>query len=241
MIPLRDENPSRATPVVTYLLIGLNVLMFIWQSITPPREVAQYLMVPAALFHGGAYGYGHIHAAVPVYLTIFTSMFMHANLMHIGGNMLYLWIFGDNVEDMLGHFRYLVFYLGCGVIAALAHALSAPNSAVPTLGASGAIAGVLGAYFVTHGSAKVLSIVTLGFFWQTVWLPAWLVLGGWFALQVLNQTVLMSSRQAGGVAYMAHIGGFVGGIALFYLLGGGAASKAPVRRDGWGEQGRGWR
>jgi membrane associated rhomboid family serine protease len=212
--------------------------MFLWQLSVPQKEVVRYLMFPAAITHGHAIY--RVAVGTPVYLTIFTSMFMHANILHIAGNMLYLWIFGDNVEDMLGHFRFLSFYLLCGVIAAGAQIAMAPNSTVPSLGASGAIAGVLGAYFVTHGGAKVLCLVTLLFFWTFVWLPAWLVLGGWFVLQLFSQSAQAASGQMGGVAYMAHIGGFLAGALLFYLVGGRNNQKAPVSRDGWGHRENYW-
>ena len=236
MIPLRDENPPRRTPVVTYLFIAMNVLVFAWQVTTPERVQTGYMMVPAEITHNVDVVSRSLGPSLqPLYLTMFTAMFMHGGFMHIAGNMLYLWIFGDNVEDMLGHGMYLIFYLACGVAASAAHILFAVNSTVPTLGASGAVAGVLGAYLVTHPRASVLSILILGFFWQTIWLPAWLVLGGWFLLQIFGQfgTWASAAQGGGGVAYMAHIGGFVAGMFLLPLLGGKKSREAPSRRDEW--------
>jgi membrane associated rhomboid family serine protease len=235
MIPLRDENPSRTFPIVTVLIIGINVLVFLWEIGQPEGVQARYMMVPAEIIHG--VDLPPFYSFHPLYATIFTSMFMHGGLMHIAGNMLYLWIFGDNVEDMLGPVKFVVFYLACGVAAAGAQILSSPNSTVPTLGASGAIAGVLGAYLITHGGARVFSIVTLGFFWTTAWIPAWLVLGLWFVLQIFSQTALLASPQTGGVAYMAHIGGFVAGAFLIRLLGGRSDQRAPSAYDDWSRRG----
>jgi membrane associated rhomboid family serine protease len=229
MIPLRDENPPRSTPYVTYLIIALNVAVFFWQAGVPDPVELGYMMIPAEVVTGREVG--PVYSLHPFYLTIFTAMFMHAGFMHIAGNMLYLWIFGDNVEDMLGHGMYLIFYLACGVAAALGQIMLGPLSTVPTLGASGAVAGVLGAYLITHPGAKVMCLVFFGIFISRAWLPAWIVLGGWILIQLLS--LPQSFGQNGGVAYGAHIGGFFAGIVLFKLLGGKKAREAPVQREGW--------
>jgi len=214
MIPLRDDNPSNSTPFVTYAFIALCVLVFLWQFSLGDgggqRAIYSLGVIPAVLL-----GNAHLPpelAVVPPTATVLTSMFMHGGWMHLIGNMLYLWIFGDNVEDSMGHVRYLVFYLLCGVAAVMAQALPAPNSEIPMVGASGAISGVLGAYVLLHPHAKVLVAVPLGFILQMVRLPAGLVLALWFGLQLFSN--LMSQGGGGGVAFRAHIGGFVAGMLL---------------------------
>jgi membrane associated rhomboid family serine protease len=170
-------------------------------------------------------------ARIPPELSVVTSMFMHGGWMHIIGNMLYLWIFGNNIEDRLGHVRFVLFYLLSGAAAALAQSLANTHSEVPMIGASGAIAGVLGAYMVLFPRAHVLVLVPLGFFTQLLRLPALLVLGFWFVLQFL-QGGLMAPGEGGGVAYLAHIGGFVAGIVLILLFGGRRPTAAPWQRRG---------
>ncbi|MBW3622633.1 MAG: rhomboid family intramembrane serine protease [Armatimonadetes bacterium] len=229
MIPLRDENPPRNMPFVTYMLIAMNVAVFLWQLMVPEQQQLRYMMVPAEITTG--VDRGPVETLQPMYATLFSSMFMHAGFMHIAGNMLYLWIFGDNVEDMLGHGMFLIFYFGGGIAAALAHIAVGPQSGVPVLGASGAVAAVLGAYLITHPAAKVMCIVILGFFITRIWLPAWIVLGGWIALQIF--ALPRSLVEGAGVAYMAHIGGFFAGMILFGLLGGKKSREAPPQRDGW--------
>jgi membrane associated rhomboid family serine protease len=207
MIPLRDDAPRSAIPYVNYLLIVLNVLAFLFE-LTPIASgfETQFAFIP---YHVDLWVRGAKpadYALVPV----FTSMFLHAGWLHLLGNMWFLYIFGDNVEDRLGHFRYLVTYLLCGVGAALAHFVFNLHSHVPTVGASGAIAGVLGAYFVLFPSARVLT--WFGFF--VLWLPAWLVLGYWFVLQFLNGAASTLSTSASPVAFWAHVGGFLTGLML---------------------------
>lgn len=210
MIPLRDENPTTITPVVTVGLIAANVLVFLYQmSLGRSGEELVYTFgaVPLALFGGESL------SPLPATMTLFTSMFLHGGVMHVGGNMLYLWIFGNNIEDMMGHVRFIVFYLLCGVAAAYAHALSAPSSAVPMIGASGAISGVLGAYLLLFPRAQVLTLIPLGFFTRLIHVPAAVVLGFWIVIQFLNGT-LSVGQAGGGVAWFAHVGGFVAGMAL---------------------------
>lgn len=218
MIPLKDDIPTRRTPIVGYGLLAACVGVFIWQVTLPPEAARAALyglgMVPAVLF--GEARLPPDVAVVPPPLTLVTSMFLHGGLLHLLGNMLYLWIFADNVEDSMGHGRFIAFYLICGVVAAAAQALLAPSSQIPMVGASGAISGVLGAYLLLFPRARILVLLWLGFFVTTVRLPAAFVLGLWFVIQLLQQG--MAEGGQGGVAFAAHIGGFIAGIALIPLF-----------------------
>lgn len=212
MIPLRDDNPTHITPIVTYLLILVNIVVFLFQILLGSNSEAfvyQFALIPANVTNLISLG---------ALFNIFTSMFMHAGLAHIGGNMLYLWIFGDNVEDRLGSFKYLLFYIIGGVVASLAHIITNPNSQIPTVGASGAIAAVLGAYLVLYPSQKVLTLIPLGFWLRLTMLPASVVLGLWFVLQLFQGVASLGMPDVGGVAFWAHIGGFVTGVALGWLF-----------------------
>lgn len=200
MIPLRDDIPSSSQPWVTRILIAANVVAFLWE-LTAGEQLSDFLLVPA-------------HAAQNP-ATILTSMFLHGGWMHLIGNMLYLHIFGDNIEDRLGHARYAVFYLVCGIAAAVAQIVAAPGSMVPMLGASGAIAGVLGGYLVLFPRARVLTFVP--WFLGTVAVPALLYLGFWFLLQLVSGMMTLGQGQ-GGVAFFAHAGGFVAGLLLVKVL-----------------------
>jgi membrane associated rhomboid family serine protease len=214
-LPLYDDNPTTRTPLVTYLLIGLCAAVFLWQLSQNAEDVAySYGMIPAVLF--GTAELPRSLAAVPPWATIFTSMFLHGGWLHIGGNMLFLWIFGNNVEDVLGHFRYLLLYLLSGVAAAMGQALSDPASTVPMLGASGAIAGVLGAYLLIYPNANVHVAVLIIIILRIVTVPAWIMLGLWFAVQLASG--LFSSSATGGVAFWAHVAGFTTGIALLLVM-----------------------
>ena len=213
MFPLSDDNPRQTTPIVTWTLIGACILVFLWQlSLGPAGEAAFYGfgMIPARLF-GDAELPANIPSVSPT-ATIFTSMFMHGGLLHLGGNMLFLWIFGDNVEDSMGRVRYLAFYLLSGVAAALTQAWVEPTSTIPMVGASGAISGVLGAYILLHPQATVRTLVILGFFVTVVHIPALIVLGLWFAMQFFS--AFATPVGDGGVAFWAHVGGFVAGLVL---------------------------
>ena len=220
MLPLQDDQPRYSTPYVTYFLIALNLLIYFFEATLDPRALAsfvsQFAVVPARLmsYLSGSPRY----PLVAVVLPFFTSMFLHAGWMHVLGNMWFLHIFGDNVEDYLGHFKYLVFYLLCGVIAMLAQVVASPYSRVPSLGASGAIAGVLGAYFLLYPRARVLT----WFFVFVVHLPAWIVLGEWFVLNFFGGAESLATarmgRDVGGVAFWAHVGGFVAGFLLIKLF-----------------------
>ena len=212
MIPIRDDNPIHITPIITYLLILVNILVFVFQMMLGSNNEAfvyQFALIPADVTSQVSLG---------AVFDIFTSMFMHAGLAHIGGNMLYLWIFGDNVEDRLGSFKYLSFYIIGGVVASLTHIITNPNSQIPTVGASGAIAAVLGAYLVLYPSQKVLTLIPLGFWMRMTMLPASIVLGLWFVLQFFQGVVSLGMPDVGGVAFWAHIGGFVCGVVLGWLF-----------------------
>lgn len=214
MIPLRDDNPSTIVPVVTIAFVVGCVLVFLWQVSLGPIRGQQAIfalgVIPAVLLGDGALP--PELAIVPPYLTTLTSMFMHGGWMHLIGNMLYLWIFGDNVEDSMGHVRFVIFYVLCGLAAVFAQALPEPSSTVPMVGASGAISGVLGAYLLLYPHARVLVAIPLGFIIQTVRIPAGIVLVLWFGLQLLSQVATPAGE--GGVAFRAHIGGFIAGMLL---------------------------
>jgi len=219
MIPLRDDQPRYSTPYINSFLIGLNLVIFLLESSLDPDSlralVDQLGMVPAHLmaFLSGSPNYSPLAIALP----FFTSMFLHGSWPHVIGNMWFLYIFGDNVEDYLGHFQYLVFYLLVGFIAMATQIVVDPYSRVPTLGASGAIAGVLGAYFVLYPRARVLT----WFFVFIIHIPAWVVLGYWFVLQFLSGTATVlayEGRNVGGIAFWAHVGGFVAGVLLIKLF-----------------------
>jgi len=214
MIPLRDDVPTRITPFVTVTFIVACSAIFLWQISLGQRgfqaAVVSLGVIPATLF-----GYESLPPElhlVPPAMTVFTSMFLHGSIMHLLGNMLYLWIFGNNIEDAMGHVRFVVFYLVCGVAAALVQAFPDPDSTVPMIGASGAISGVLGAYLLLYPRAHVLVLIPLGFFSRLVPLPAMLVLGLWFVLQLVSSALAPAGE--GGVAFGAHIGGFIAGMAL---------------------------
>jgi len=224
MIPLRDDNPTTLVPWVTVLLIAANVLVFLYElSLGPGLEpfLFAYGAIPARLFEANPQLEQAVGAVVPS-VTVFTSMFLHGGVLHVVGNMLYLWIFGNNIEDALGHVRFLLFYLISGVAAAYSHAFIDPNSTVPMIGASGAVSGVLGAYLVLFPRARVLALVPFGFMMEMIRVPALIVLGFWFVMQFLYGLFSLGAPGGGGVAWFAHVGGFLAGVVLIRLL---------VRRD----------
>jgi membrane associated rhomboid family serine protease len=202
MIPLRDVIPSRTTPYITITIIIINALAWLFELALPPDVRNMFLQI---------YGVvpADFHAA-----TLITSMFLHGGWMHVLGNMWYLWIFGDNVEDRLGHSRFIVFYLLCGIIAALGQIAIDPESTLPTIGASGAIAGVMGAYFVLYPRSRVLTLIPLIIFWEIIELPAIVLLGFWFVMQLFSAgtIAITASTGGGGVAFAAHVAGFVVGM-----------------------------
>ena len=213
--PLYDDHPARRTAVVNQLLIGVCVGAFLWQlGHNQHRILYGYGMIPAVLF--GSARLAPYLQIVPAWATVFTSMFLHGGWFHLIGNMLFLWIFGNAVEGGLGHFRYLVLYLASGVAAALIQGLSDPGSHVPMIGASGAIAGVLGAYALLYPRANVHVFVWIVIFFRVVNVPAWTLLGLWFAMQIISG--LQQAHGAPGVAFWAHVGGFVTGMILVVVL-----------------------
>jgi membrane associated rhomboid family serine protease len=222
MIPIRDDAPRYGTPFVNYFLLVLNTLVFLYELALPARTrpllFFQFGLVPAkitALLEG----YGNV-TPESAFIPVLTSMFLHAGFVHLLSNMWVLYIFGDNIETYLGHFRYLVFYLLAGIVATAVHVLFNLNSQIPSVGASGAIAGVMGAYFVLFPSARVLTIMPF-FFLFFLWLPAWIVLGYWFVAQFLSgaaTTIAASAETSGGVAFWAHVGGFAAGVVLIKLF-----------------------
>lgn len=206
MFPIRDHNPSGRVPFVTWALIAANIIVFLWSWVLQPSEQATFQllyewgMVPAYLSSGQGW------------ITPFTSMFLHGGWLHLAGNMLFLWIFGDNIEDTFGHFKYLAFYIASGLAAALLQYLADPWSQITVVGASGAIAGVLGGYLFLFPKARVDILLILVIFFKVFSLPAWIVLGLWFAMQLLGG--FSAPTEDGGVAYWAHAGGFIAGIAI---------------------------
>ncbi|HBZ72251.1 MAG TPA: rhomboid family intramembrane serine protease [Deltaproteobacteria bacterium] len=220
MIPLRDDVPTRIAPTVTISLVALNVAAFLYElSLGPGRRghagaeafITSFGVVPRELLAP--------RVSLRTLLTPLTSMFLHGGFLHIGGNMLYLWIFGNNVEDSMGRVRFVVFYLMCGIAAALAQVVMDPSSNVPVVGASGAISGVMGAYLILYPRVRVYTLVPLGFFLTTIALPAWAMLGYWIVLQFLGALPAVAGAQAeAGVAFWAHIGGFIVGAATIRLF-----------------------
>ena len=216
MIPIKDINPTERFAIVTLVIIVLNIAVFLYELALGPQAgemfVDSFALIPARLFSRIPEPFH----AVPAGAALFTSMFLHGGFLHIAGNMLYLWIFGNNVEDSMGRIRFIVFYFLCGIAAAYSHALANADSTMPMIGASGAISGVLGAYLVLYPRARVLTLVAFGLYIRTVEVPAMFVLGFWFVLQFLN--ALLSSGAGGGVAWFAHIGGFIAGILLIGIF-----------------------
>lgn len=238
MIPLKDDIPSRTFPVVNIILIILNVFFFLVEvslgerlnvffgnyGVVPAKFFASYYLIGDQIVYVGT-----VDRIIP----LFTSMFLHGGWFHLLGNMLYLWIFGDNVEDRMGHLRYLIFYVLCGLIAGMTHIIFNPSSTIPSVGASGAIAGVLGAYMLSFPTARVVVLVVLFFYIDFIALPALLVLGFWFVMQFFSGVLSLGveSASAGGVAWWAHIGGFVAGMALLFVFK--KRNYYPAGRDIW--------
>jgi len=217
MIPLKDNIPSSRTPVITVGLIVINVLVYLNQLMLPPRAAVRFVylygLIPVEITGGELL----VQHPVPLYGTILTSMFVHGGLFHLAGNMLYLWIFGDNVEDRLGRVRFLLFYLLSGLAAAAAQILSDPHSQIPMVGASGAISGVLGAYLLLYPHARVVTLVFFGWFVRVIEIRALIVLGFWIVVQLVSG-LLTWGAQVGGVAWFAHVGGFIAGLVMVIPL-----------------------
>ena len=219
MIPLRDVIPSRTTPYVTVGLIVVNVLVFIYELMLPEQQLDTFMLY-----------FGLVPAAFS-WVAVLTSMFLHAGFAHVGFNMLFLWIFGDNVEDRLGHGRFIGFYLLCGVIASFGQIMLDPGSTLPMIGASGAIAGVMGGYFVLYPQSRVLTLIPLIIFWEIIELPAIMLLGFWFLMQLFSAGAIAVTANAtggsGGVAFMAHVAGFIIGMIAVFVL------RKRQRPDAW--------
>ena len=216
MIPLRDSIRPQKKPFVNWILIAINVVVFINEIVLPPDLLNEFFynwgLIPSNVVHLVSTG----SPLNPVMITFITAMFLHGGWLHMLGNMLFLWVFGDNVEDRFGHLRYLLFYLLVGIIGSITHILSNTASVVPIIGASGAVAGVLGAYFVTFPKARVLTLIPIIFFFTIVEIPAVIFLALWFILQIFNGTASLGGA-ANPVAWWAHIGGFVAGIVLIKI------------------------
>jgi membrane associated rhomboid family serine protease len=222
VIPLRDAQKTLSFPIVNISLIAINVCVFLYEM-SLGRNLEGFIrsaaFVPAEFFQPGS-----VSADVR---SVFVSMFLHGGWMHLIGNMLYLWIFGDNIEDRLGHAKYVLFYVLCGWAATLAHGFADMSSQMPSIGASGAIAGVLGAYLLLFPQGRVLTLVPFGFFTQIRELPAVFVLGAWFVLQFFSGVLSLGAHQQAGVAWWAHIGGFVAGMILIKVMGQRKSSPPP--------------
>lgn len=214
MIPYKDDNPTSTTPFVTVGIIALNILVFLYEVVSPSgmeKLVYSYGAIPDYILT-----FEKVQPLHPA-LTIFSAMFMHGGVFHIAGNMLYLWIFGNNIEDKLGHIRFIFFYIFCGIISAYANALTDPQSHIPMIGASGAISGVLGAYLLLFPRAMVHTLVFLGFFVTVIKIPALIVIGFWAIIQLINGLVSTGLARQGGIAWFAHIGGFLIGLLTIKL------------------------
>jgi membrane associated rhomboid family serine protease len=229
MFPYRDENQTQRTAIVTGIIIALNVLAWIFlqgagSSYALAKSVCELGLIPAELTlslpPGTAFPIGENLACVidpgRQTINVFTSMFLHGSWLHLLGNMWFLWIFGNNIEDSMGHLRFVVFYLVCGLAAALAQVLAAPDSPIPMVGASGAISGVMGAYLVLFPRVRVYALIFLGFFFTSVGMPAWVMLGYWFLIQIVSGLVSVGAE--GGVAFWAHAGGFIAGVVSIKLF-----------------------
>lgn len=218
MLPLRDDNPTTQQPIVTIAIILACTIVFIYQVTLPDKPgealVFQYGAIPAVIFHQAALPPDIL--SIPATWTLFTSMFLHGGWMHLLGNMLYLWIFGNNIEEAMGHLKFVFFYILCGILAALSHAVTDPSSQIPMIGASGAISGILGAYLLLYPRARVLVLIPPPFY-GTTYVPAVVVLGFWFFGQLYSGGLSLGS-QGGGIAFFAHIGGFVAGMALIGIF-----------------------
>lgn len=248
VLPLRDENASQSTPFVTWALIAVCVLTFLLQVSDKGDSITmKFGMVPARISHPDKmiviqrkaieqtpFGPQEVMverelpaSPIPEWLTVLSCIFLHGSVTHLLGNVWFLYIFGDNIEDRLGHLRYLLFYLGCGVAASLAQYSLMTNSAVPTIGASGAIAGVMGAYMFLYPSARIVSLVPIAFFLQVMVIPAPIFLGIWFVIQLVQGSFSLGAMEATGVAWWAHIGGFIVGVVVAMAVGRAKPSDQP--------------
>jgi membrane associated rhomboid family serine protease len=239
LIPIKDVNPYKRFPVITVSIIAANVLAALATNSLgglSDRAAFQYGAVPCDVI-GECHLPSELSGAAPIlasrspFFSVLTSMFMHAGILHLGFNMLFLWVFGNNVEDRLGRIRFTAFYLAGGFAAAFAQIAASPNSFIPLVGASGAVSAVLGAYIVLWPRATILSLLPLGFFFTTIRTPAWVALGLWFVIQIFGGLVGLGQIANGGVAYLAHIGGFIAGVVLIFVFGG--YRRASPALDDW--------
>ena len=226
VVPLRDNNPITITPYVTYGLIAANILAFLYEANLPPQELDVFFHLAAVVPQELTASFSGIpvNQPVPEWTTLITSQFLHGGFLHLAGNMLFLWIFGNNIEDRLGHAKFLFFYLACGILASLTQWFFSPDSAIPSLGASGAIAGVMGAYILRFPRAEILTLIPLGIYFPAVRIPALYFLGFWFVQQAFYGVASLEAptnigMENGGIAYWAHAGGFVFGAILGPVLG----------------------
>ncbi len=242
MIPIKDDIPSRTYPIINTTLIVVNVIAFFFElSLGDKLELflRTYGVIPIKYFYSGIRlddGSILFFSLEEKIIPLFTSMFLHGGWLHLISNMLYLWIFGDNVEDRMGHGRYIFFYILCGLAAAGTHIITNPDSEIPTIGASGAIAGILGAYMILYPNARVVVVIPILFFWDVMKLPALFVLSFWFVTQLFQGTLALAveTTATGGVAWWAHIGGFVFGMIAVNIFK--SKSRKPTYRDLWWER-----
>lgn len=228
-LPLKDINPTSRRPVITWALIGMNILIYIYQlwhghgganlvaSLgATPFEITRMtdLTVPLA-------GINHLPGPKPVFLTLFSSMFLHGGPLHLGFNMLYLWIFGNNIEDVLGPARFIIFYLVGGLFAHAMHIAADPGSIIPTIGASGAISAVMGAYLILYPQARIMTLMWIFILIQFIYIPAFIIILYWIVIQIISGFMSLGGQFGGGVAWFAHIGGFLGGMFMIFLMEGG--------------------
>ena len=206
--PYKDDNPRTITPLVTYLVIGLNILIFTIQIFGQNNLISYFAIIPNTVFTDFPY----------FCFTLISSTFLHGSFMHLFGNMIYLWIFGDNVEGYMGHFNFLIFYFFCGVMAGILQTLFHPISIIPIIGASGAVAGILGSYLILYPKAKIHSIIFIFFYFTSIKIPAFIVLSFWFLIQLSNGFNSLGMNISGGIAWFSHIGGFLTGLISIYFF-----------------------
>ncbi len=226
MVPIKDKNPTEITPYVTYALIAANVLAFLYEASLPPQALNQFFHLAAVIPQELTLSFSGIsvNQPVPEWATLITAQFLHGGFLHLAGNMLFLWVFGNNIEEKLGRAKYLLFYLSCGALASLAQWFFAQDSTIPSLGASGAIAGVMGAYILRFPKVEIIGVIPLGFFFPSFRVPAYFFLGFWFIQQAFYGIASLEAptnigMESGGIAYWAHAAGFVFGAVLGPLLG----------------------
>jgi membrane associated rhomboid family serine protease len=229
LLPLKDMNPSRRKPVITRTLIAMNILVFLYQlwhghggaNIVASLGATPFEITRMTDLTGPVAGVFHAPGPKPIFLTLLTSMFLHGGIFHLAFNMLYLWIFGNNIEDVLGPLRFIFFYLVCGLMAHAMHIAADPSSIIPTIGASGAISGVMGAYLMLFPQARIMTLMWIFIFIQFIYIPAFVIIIYWFVIQLISGLISLGGQSGGGVAWFAHIGGFLGGVFMILLLEGG--------------------